>query len=101
MNERGREALRAAALAGVPQSFGILYDGKARCGLGVLADEAARNQVLYTPERYGLHSEPFCGICGMEWRSESEAALVVHLNDTHRLDFLGIAEKMPVSEETR
>jgi hypothetical protein len=26
--------------------------------------------------------------------------LVVHLNDVHRLDFLGIAEKMPVSEET-
>ena len=102
MNARGREVLRAAALRGQRQAFDAWQDPEGgRCAIIELAVQAAARRARYdvvTHEEmtveYGLTGRAVC--CGVDL---SEISLVRHLNDQHRLDFLGIAAKMPESPE--
>ena len=107
MNEAGRNALRQAALRGVKQIIGNYSDtAGGRCALGVLAD-AHRNAMYHDFRPFGLHvligACPLCGATTISGQQKfpiaAEHHLVAHMNDDHHLDFLGIAEKMPVSEE--
>lgn len=109
MNEYGRELLRDAALRGVKQikySFTDLKDGY--CAMGVLAkavdakgllvdtnfsvEDFKKDQKVLT-ETFDLHEDEFrCQICNsLQW---SEWDYIEHLNDSHDLDFLAIANKL-------
>jgi hypothetical protein len=102
MNEAGRNALRAAALAGVRQIRGQDRDeAGGRCAFGVL-DEARGWPtgfddflVFYGMESRTLHR---CPLCRSPRPRHREGALLLHMNDRHRCDFFKIAELMPVSE---
>lgn len=98
MNERGRNALRQAALDGVRQIFNALLDERGgRCAVGVLHD--ALPNCLYDWSYYGLDRRmdacPTCGLAG----EFDEFTILVHGNDYHHFDFLKLAEFMPVSPE--
>jgi hypothetical protein len=107
MNQRGRDALVAAALAGQRQIVGTMSDGHGGlCAMGVLA-AAARVLDAKTGHRFAVVAtlydlndaliyecaEAACRRWGPPVKM-SEADLVVHLNDHHRWDFLTIARKL-------
>jgi len=95
MNQRGRDALRAAGLAGVRQITGILSDRHGGlCALGVLAKAAGREDSL--SKAFDLDRMACCHLCTVGAMRES--SLLAHMNDWHDLDFLGLAEKMPVTD---
>lgn len=96
MNAAGRDALRAAALAGVRQITGMLRDGHGGlCAVGVLAKAAGLDGGM--ARMFDLDRMVCCSLC--EVGAMREAALLAHLNDWHDLDFLGLAEKMPVTDD--
>jgi hypothetical protein len=99
MIRAARERLREAAVAGVRQIHGGRLDGHGgRCAMGVLVEphpllkSRPLGQIIGPRSIVGDWAVcPMCAVMG------DEEFLVIHLNDEHRLDFLGIAEKMPVS----
>jgi hypothetical protein len=117
MNSKGREVLLRAALTGQAQAFGVMRelrpDGSvALCAMGVLYDELRAAGIPVRDERVTIHPfgmgflgqslgrTPRCPECRRhfdQWMNE--AALVHHLNDDHRLDFIGIANKLPVTDQ--
>jgi hypothetical protein len=101
MNQAGRDALRAAGLAGVPQLQGQLRDkAGGRCAFGVLEDacgQATQGLIGF----YGMGIAPIhrCPLCKSEKpHLRREGNLMLHLNDRHRCDFLKIADLMPVTD---
>lgn len=97
MNAAGRDALRAAGLAGVRQIFGAMRDAYGgRCGLAVLHDASMLGDHGNMLDLYGLDGITRCPVCQ---EPRHEYPLVAHLQDTHGLDFIGLAEKMPVTDE--
>ena len=115
MNELGRQTLINAALRGQEQHFGSFSDGGDKlCGLGVLLHEAGARMPLNddsidsgdwvrAQEMYEWKSVPdnICRLCDFPGdRGYSDTTFIAHLNDVHRLDFIGIAQKMGVKEET-
>lgn len=102
MNELGRDKLRAAALAGVPQIKEKLYWGAGRCAIGVLTDVGEtwnENENIHQRlDLVGISSYPgpersyVCSLCDRGFKAE--ALLIIHLNDDHELDFLAIANKL-------
>ncbi len=85
MNDRAREALVAAALAGVKQVKGVFRNGEGRCAMGVIIDA------------YGMITDPmsypqYMGC--LEWAEidwkEDDAIRVANDNG---IDFLTIARK--------
>jgi len=94
MNERAREVLVKAALDGVPQWFrGVptTAGDRAKCAVIALSDAIPVNADIYTA--YDLSRTPQrCSVC--DWSATDEALLLIHLNDTHRFDFLTIARKV-------
>jgi len=101
MNAAGREALREAALSGVKQARGQMHDGYGgHCGLGVLELSMLSDSWWDLLETFDLDRPVSrCHLCPAVFSEHAdETALVAHLNDEHFLDFLGIAEKMPVTD---
>lgn len=100
MNERGFDALVAAALSGQRQIRGKLSDTTGLCALGVLYD------TLYPRNmRGGLEANEDDVVSSFELSREAskcpdceailtEASMLVHLNDVHEWDFLTIARKL-------
>ena len=99
MNELARQKLIEAALSGVRQIKGNYTDGRGGfCAMGVLGwadpDKNAIDHVVMMSEQYGLIAYADCPFeCGKSRMAQRD--LVIHLNDDHDLDFLGIAHKMP------
>ena len=94
-----REAFRMAALAGVPQLIGIVSDNKGGyCAQGWL--NRLGIPIDYISVIHGCH---LCGATMQTYHKNmgisSPLLLLVHLNNDHRLDWLGLAEKIPVTEE--
>ena len=94
-----REAFRQAALEGVPQLIGITSDSKG----GYCAQGWLNRLGIPIDDRLVI---PGCHLCGAttqtyhkHGRISSPLHLLVHLNNDHRLDWLGLAEKIPVTEE--
>jgi hypothetical protein len=102
MNEEMRETLREAALKGVRQLIGTSWDGTgAYCGLGWL-----QIRLGATADREMVKPVDGCHLCGATVHTfhrgrsiTTQGDLLVHLNNDHRLDWLGLAEKMPVDPE--
>lgn len=104
MNEKGHGALVKAGLDGVPQAFGKIMDGEKRCAFGVLGDSLGVPLTTNTSisdremdpvfDEYDISagSPRQCPECGEELTSE--CSLIIHLNDTHKFDFLTIARKL-------
>jgi hypothetical protein len=101
MNERGRDALIQAALAGRPQAIGHIYDRQhGHCALGILADDAGLLDKMM-PDLVSIASlatiydlaglRPCPTGCGYR---AIEVDLIAHLNDQHHWDFLSIAHKL-------
>jgi len=100
MTRAAREALIQAALDGVPQLIGRLFDGRGGyCALGVLEKLSDEQTGLSTP----VNACPICGATEETYHNgyeiRNEGALLVHYNNDHLFDFLTCANKMPVSEE--
>jgi hypothetical protein len=106
VRQEARDALRQAALKGIPQIIGRTHEGLGRCALGVIEDAGISRMDLDSPVTS-------CHLCGAtktwsidkndpeNWFPiEAENSLIVHLNNDHGLDFLAIAEKMPSEEIT-
>ena len=90
MRQRAKDVLRAAALSGVRQLRGKMFDAQGgRCAAGLLVDLCPEEltHLLHAPATT-------CELCGQPMRSEGY--LMLHLNDWHALDFLAIAEKLPL-----
>lgn len=88
---------------GVPQAFGGFVRGDALCALGVLGRAIGldlRGCCVYPStidDQFALvQRERRCPVCGAT--TIHEGHLIAHLNDEHRLDFLAIANKLPVSD---
>jgi len=101
MNQAARDALRAAALAGVKQ----LRDGQVRDGRGGLCAMGVLEEAGLKLELARMHDTRVdgCHLCGAAkqpcgWRITSEISLLCHVNNDHGLDFIGVAEKMPVTD---
>lgn len=106
MEERAREALVAAALAGRPQITGLFHSPKGDCAIGILHDlveghkrEACASLDVPLDElslTMGLGQyNRTCLVEGCNHFFSYETALIAHLNDSHGWDFLTIARKMP------
>jgi len=93
-----REAFRKAALEGVPQLIGIMYDRKG----GYCAQGWLYHLGITVDTTSVIHG---CHLCGATTQTHhnmgitSPGLLLIHLNNDHRLDWLGLAEKIPVTEE--
>jgi len=101
MNERGVEALVAAAMRGQPQGHGAYITAEGLCAFGVLAQalgwsttaEIDRSFVLLARAyEIDMQQPRICPECGKE--TSSEGILIVHLNDSHQFDWLTIARKL-------
>lgn len=96
MNDLARQKLIDAALRGVRQIKGRLRDSKGgMCALGALGYRTGEyEQWMELGHLYEMKEEicdcPFS--CGLKFLCEG--SLIVHLNDKHDLDFLGIANKL-------
>ena len=95
MNEKGVNALVAAALRGVRQIKHKYRDDEGGlCGLGVLEEAiGARGHPLLVMDVYDLAGRVTACQHGCRWRSQ-EYQLLVHLNDVHNYDFLALARKL-------
>ena len=100
MNDRAREALIAAALSGVKQIKGRVHDGQGgHCALGVL-----HLAVHGGNELLALKCHPT--LCGFEHfgaffeLDQCEQTEIIQRNDTDGWDFLTIARKIGVPEES-
>lgn len=104
MNERGREVLRQAALDGIPQVTGSYHTMDAYCGVGVLGKAMGLDLSACTYmelnaalAKINIHFDLVqdwteCPLC-LEITAD-QMILITHLNDTHKLDFLGLANKL-------
>ena len=92
MNERGVEVLMDAAMRGVPQVYSKLEDGRdGRCAIGVMLE------ALFGTAAWGTHTaDEFNEAYGT---TSNEIDKIVSLNNTERLDFIGIARKLGVNPE--
>ena len=99
MNQHGRDVLRKAAMDGIPQIKGHIATPDGYCAFGVLEKAMIESSTnLWLTDLYSLSYEAVvCPVCNVS--SHGESNLIMHLNDLHDMDFLGIAEKMPVSPE--
>ena len=84
MNAKAAEALYQAEREGVPQIFGKFSKGRGRCALGVLLGALGHETAQICRE-----NRTTCPLCG-----KISLALIVHLNDDHRLTFSEIARKL-------
>jgi hypothetical protein len=97
MNQECRDSLRKAALLGVKQAYGRLEDNAGGyCALGWLNQDVPMALGPLFNRRWTTPC-PLCETFPGPIPS-TELGFMVHLNDTHRLDFLAIAEKMPPEE---
>jgi len=102
LTDEAREALVQAALRGTEQCFGHVRDGDARCAMGAITEalngipgwsDRVRPRVFVRGPMVTCPATAHDGApCGRQFlRSPS---LLVHLNDSHRWDFLTIATKL-------
>lgn len=103
MNQEARDRLVEAELQGVEQIRGTFAIREGRCALGVLGFGLEGSDPLALLSKYEFSEKvvacPFVGT-NLEMNicyPRSEAMLVAHLNDTHKLSFLDIARKFPES----
>ena len=106
MNQKARDALIAAGLAGRPQARMAYHSPLGDCALGILHElspEHRVNKTLHTCigqgslEQMGLGLNVYlCPVPGCISRDlMPEVILVTHLNDCHLWDFLTIARQFP------
>ena len=98
MNERGRQVLIDAAMTGVRQiKYRLTDETGGFCALGILY--YALKWAADPTEDFDLGGKVSACSCGAQCL-RNEADLMVHYNNDHGFDFLTIANKMPVTEET-
>ena len=106
MNQKARDALTAAALAGRPQAHASYHSRWGDCAMGILHElspEHRVNKTLHTCtgqgslEQMGLSLDIYlCPVPGCISRDlMPEVILVTPLNDCHLWDFLTIARQFP------
>ena len=92
MNERGVEVLVDAAMRGVRQVYGRLDDYRGgRCAIGVMLE------ALFGTAAWGTHTTDEFNEAYETTPDEIDK--IVSLNNTERLDFIGIARKLGVNPE--
>lgn len=92
MNDLARDLLRKAALDNVRQIYGAYQDDRGGyCAMGILMKSMLCSGTTLQ-ERFDLGRFTSCPFG--DTKILSEGKLIVHLNDVHKLDFIGIAEKV-------
>ena len=110
MNRKAYDLLVAAALRGQKQAYGQYEDEDGGlCALGVLGWRRAMPASSLEEEmqfaracaqRVGLYRSPLTACPECASTRTTETNLLIHLNDDHKFDFLTIANKMPITEES-
>ena len=94
MNERARNALISASMAGVKQIKGSLRDTEGgMCALGVMREAAGVNFSII------LNWNEYCYLLKWAEMDGEEFDLIAEANDILEWDFLTIARKIGVKEE--